>query len=115
MNNLEKILFDVNEGLHRTGLYPDDKYITQESVFISMILTAMLMLFMGNVIDDFVEKISANMNIISIVSGTLLVIYLLLNDGYMPLFIIMFIVGVLRIVYKYPQYSAMREYLERFF
>ena len=43
MNNLEKILFDVNEGLHQTGLYPDDKYVTQENLFISMVLTAIFM------------------------------------------------------------------------
>jgi len=106
MYNLDRVLFDMNEGLHRVGVIQDDKYMTQGS-FLFAILVAVVLL-------PFIMR-ESNHKYFAFITPVLISFFLYMMGEYFIIMLVILMIRFIHIIYKYPQYSNMRELLERWF
>lgn len=108
--SLEKILFDMNDGLHRAGVIADEKYITQESLLFALIATLILNPLFMRVIES---KIYDKYFIFFMSVVLMILIYMM--AGFFPILLVIIIVGFIDIIYKYPKYRSIKEFIDRLF
>lgn len=112
--SLEKIVFVLNEGLHRDGIFPDDKYVTQESLLLSIAMSIMLIPFAIRAMDYILSK-STNNRYFEYSIPVVIGFFLYMMEGYLAILLALLIAGFVGIVYKYPQYGAIRRFFDRIF
>lgn len=114
MFNLEKALFEINDALHNVGVIPDDRYVTQGSLLFSAVLTILLTPLIIRGLASIPKSVSnPKYMMFSIVVIQISVLYM--AGGFFPILIAMIIVGFVGIIYKYPQYRTIRDFMDKLY
>lgn len=114
MFNLEKALFEINDTLHNAGVIPDDRYVTQGSLLFSLVATLLLTPLIIKGLAWFPKSESSNKYMMfSMLAIQISVLYM--AGGFFPIVIAMIIVGFVGIIYKYPQYRTIRDFMDKLY
>lgn len=114
MVSFEKALFDTNEALHHMGVFPADKNITLTSMIISLVVIFSIMPLIVKSVNYLASKDPKQIYtpLFSICS---MLVILLLVQAYYAILGAFIAGGLYYIVVSYPQYSDIKNYINRFF
>jgi len=114
MVTLEKALFDINEALHHLGVLTANKYISEDSLIIAIVLTFAFVPLMVKLL-DYTKEWDREQKYTPPLIITILLTVLYLSEGVFIILILFIVIGFYIIIATYPQYRHIKEYIESFF
>lgn len=112
MISLERLLFDLNEAFYNIEFIPPDRYITfQVILFALLVVTVAIPLNIKLV--EYIDSLELKYIPLIIIAISFLILYIL--GGYLPILIVLCLIGFYLIIATYPQYRDIKDFIERLF
>ena len=118
----ERMIFDLNEGLHHAGLIPDDRYITGFSLIMSMVVTAILVIGYNKIVvwsdwyeehEEFFNNTLPKITAVFVISSILFISFYF--EAYAEILIFMIATNIILIIGTRKEFVGFRQWLDKNF
>ena len=118
----ERMIFDLNEGLHHAGLIPDDRYITGSYLIVCMAVMAIIMIGYNKIVvwsdwyeehEEFFNNTLPKISAVFVISSILFISFYF--EAYAEILIFMIATNIILIIGTRKEFAGFRQWLDKNF